>query len=1221
MRSRSNSTVRLDYYQRLVYKTILNYQNPVTGLLPTPTSHPSCLNHAWVRDNLYSIMAVWALAMAYRKNDDFDEDRAKTYELEQSCVKMMRGLLVAMLQQKDKVESFKESQSTSDALHAKYSASTMLPVVGDNEWGHLQLDATSLFLLMLAQMTASGLQIIFTLDEVAFIQNLIFYIESAYCIPDYGIWERGDKTNHGLPELNASSIGMAKAALESMNELDLFGGKGGPSSVIHVLPDEIQKCHAVLESILPRESNSKEIDASLLSIISFPAFAVENPKLIQQTREEIIEKLCGRYGCKRFLRDGHKTAIEDPSRLYYEPSELKAFENIECEWPLFFCYLIIDGLFSDNPDMVTEYSERLDGLLVEVDDLLLVPEMYAVPIDLVEAEYRQPHSQKRIYTGSCPFMWSQSLYLVGKLLQEGFLQPSELDPLNRRLSMWKKPDIVVQIVVLAEDEMVQERMAKYDINIQTMNEISPIEVQSAETLGHLYSYLGKNDKLGLSGRVSREVGILSTSKLYSLLDKIFVFTPQSLDRFNFYTVNDVNLLASNFRQSIYMLKSNWRELGRPILTIILYRQFILENDRPPAAILSTFKKIKSGYLSGTRVVYGNLSDFLSTSCITNLSFLANIEKGQPDQLNPSVRAFLERQLSKPFSPLFRIRRQSSGKRKISVRSRKSAITGIIKRTRSIQIDQYDPELQKLRNTYDARMQQECSNVSSSTTPPSTVEECLMTMDDQYNNDETMMMDQSNQLDNRLQNLNKLNKLSDLTINEHLTDEELINMFKETEILEEHADILHYLFYNKSLDWKTGIISNNNQIMTLRDLLKDIYEKACSDKKWALVRHSAGMLGKQGEDLAKSVADLLVRQKQITVGMPPHYEQAITRPLPVKELRQIIDQAHCGDQSTAMLTHELIIYLSMFIRTEPHLFVEMLRLRIGLIIQVMASELARALMCDGIEASEHLLNLSPYEMKTLLHHIISGKEFTIRSARSGRISIINDRMLSRRSIITDDGDGDGIDDIGESNADNIGGGAIGFESDRHGQWLRRRRLDGALNRVPIGFYSRVWNLLEKCEGIAIEGRILINQLTREMTAGELKFALQAEQVLNSIPQPEYRQLIVEALMVLTMLVENSPTINLGNVINVEQLVHRANQLFLSDQLEFGGDAILCCAHNDDNGNEQSSMRYDCSGAAKICQHFYDSAPSGNYGTMIYLIRSTIESFDCFSNHDSFDCKIQ
>ena len=29
-------------------------------------------------------------------------------------------------------------------------------------------------------------------------------------IKDYGIWERGDKTNNGQPELNASSIGMAK---------------------------------------------------------------------------------------------------------------------------------------------------------------------------------------------------------------------------------------------------------------------------------------------------------------------------------------------------------------------------------------------------------------------------------------------------------------------------------------------------------------------------------------------------------------------------------------------------------------------------------------------------------------------------------------------------------------------------------------------------------------------------------------------------------------------------------------------------------------------------------------------------------------------------------------------------------------------------------------------------------------------------------------------------
>ena len=43
-----------------------------------------------------------------------------------------------------------------DSLHAKYCAHTGMPVVGDGEWGHLQIDATSLFLLTLAQMTASG---------------------------------------------------------------------------------------------------------------------------------------------------------------------------------------------------------------------------------------------------------------------------------------------------------------------------------------------------------------------------------------------------------------------------------------------------------------------------------------------------------------------------------------------------------------------------------------------------------------------------------------------------------------------------------------------------------------------------------------------------------------------------------------------------------------------------------------------------------------------------------------------------------------------------------------------------------------------------------------------------------------------------------------------------------------------------------------------------------
>lgn len=62
--------------------------------------------------------------------------------------------------------------------------------------------------------------------------------------------------------------------------------------------------------MLPRESSSKELDSGLLSVISFPAFAVDDPELIQRTRTTIISKLLGKYGCKRFLRDGHKTPKE-----------------------------------------------------------------------------------------------------------------------------------------------------------------------------------------------------------------------------------------------------------------------------------------------------------------------------------------------------------------------------------------------------------------------------------------------------------------------------------------------------------------------------------------------------------------------------------------------------------------------------------------------------------------------------------------------------------------------------------------------------------------------------------------------------------------------------------------------------------------------------------------------------------------------------------------------
>ncbi|XP_051160571.1 probable phosphorylase b kinase regulatory subunit alpha isoform X2 [Leptopilina boulardi] len=1201
MRSRSNSGVRLDYYQRTVARIIMHHQHPVTGLFPASPDN----NHAWIRDNVYTILAVWGLSMAYKKIADADEDRAKTYELEQSCVKLMRGLLMAMMQQKDKVEKFKTTQNSLDALHAKYSSSTGQSVVGDGEWGHLQIDAISLYLLILAQMTASGLQVVFNLDEVAFIQNLVFYIESAYCTPDYGMWERGDKTNHGLPELNASSIGMAKAAMEAMNELDLFGARGGPTSVIHVLADEAQKCQAVLQSMLPRESNSKELDSGLLSIISFPAFAVDEPSLIQLTRDTITKKLQGRYGCKRFLRDGHRTPKEDPNRLYYEPWELRMFENIECEWPLFFCYLILDYCFQGNKELVAEYSKQLEKITTKTDDgMRLVPELYAVANDTVAAEYAEPGSQEREALGRCPFMWAQSLYILGKLLQEGFLAVGELDPLNRRLCSEKKPDVVVQVVILAEDAEIREKIAQHDIHVQTIAEVAPIEVQPAKVLSHLYTYLGRNKKLGLSGRKSRDVGILSTSKLYSLHDKIFAFTPQLTDMTRFYIASDYELMIDIFKGEINFLKSSWQNmLGRPLVVMPL-KNIHLDQGKIPLAMITTMKKLKSGYINGTRVSLGNLNEFLSTSCITNLSFLGSAEDGRPDRLNPEVQQYLDEHLMKAFPHRTSLLSRTGVKSTKNLRRRMS-VKGAIKKTRSIAVEPAVPLILQEPEILGMSGEERRPSTILSTNPfievtDTTLSPSVKIPERTPSPTEDMFPWKYSPRPHR-HRVNSETQYADTEV------EELMSMLRETESLEEQGDILQYLVDTQGLQFNTGMVEDGHSVL-VKDLLKGLYEKACQQKMWGIVRHTAGMLGKRVEDLAKAVTDLLVRQKQVTVGMPPSNEHTIVAPLPENELRSLIHQAYGDDESTAMLTQELLVYLAMFIRTEPQLFHEMLRLRIGLIIQVMATELSRTLICSGEEASEHLLNLSPFEMKNLLHHIMSGKEFAISSVGRGNFSVISCKSgkVSKKS------------QIGFLSADP---GEIGeIEPDRQGQWLRRRRLDGALNRVPRDFYPRVWHVLERCQGLAIEGKLLQQNLTQEMTPGELKFALAVETFLNTIPQPEYRQLVVEALMVLTLVTEYNVLPSLGGIIAVEDLVHKANGIFLADQIKCDGDATLCCAKPKDQREINSTGMLLCGGAAYVCQHFYDSAPSGSFGTMTYITRAVASMLDCLPINHDLECSI-
>src|SRR5262245_61968540 len=419
---------QLDRYFEAVQSVILARQHPVSGLLPASTAitvHGDYTD-AWVRDNVYSIYAVWGLALAYQRHAP---DHRRTRELEHAVVRLMRGLLASMMSQAEKVERFKHTQNPLDALHAKYETATGRPIVADDQWGHLQLDATSLYLLTLAQMIAGGTDLIWSPIEVAFIQNLIYYIGRAYRTPDYGIWERGHKMNRGNREINSSSVGIALAALEALDGFDLYGSRGDRTTQVHVLPDEIARARITLHSLLPWESASKEVDAATLAVIGFPAFAVDDEELTERTRSKIVERLQGRYGCKRFLRDGHQTVLEDTNRLYYEPSELKIFEHIECEWPLFFTYLLLDAHYRGESEIAAEYRSRLENLEEKRDGVGLLPELYFVPAASIDAEKKNPGSQTRLPNENVPLVWAQSLWWLGQMLEDGLLEPSDLDPL------------------------------------------------------------------------------------------------------------------------------------------------------------------------------------------------------------------------------------------------------------------------------------------------------------------------------------------------------------------------------------------------------------------------------------------------------------------------------------------------------------------------------------------------------------------------------------------------------------------------------------------------------------------------------------------------------------------------------------------------------------------------------------------------------------------------
>ncbi|RCI02792.1 hypothetical protein CU098_004590 [Rhizopus stolonifer] len=1334
--NRKHSLERLDYYYQVIESTVLSKQNPASGLIPASvaiTTHGDYTD-AWVRDNVYSIYCVFGLAMAYRRVDDTS---GRAFELEHAVVKLMRGLLFAMMRQVHKVEKFKKTQNVLDALHAKYKTKTGETVVGDHEWGHLQIDATSLFLVSLADMTTCGLSIIFTQDEVDFVQNLVFYIERAYSTPDFGIWERGDKSNHGTPELNSSSIGMACAALRAINGVNLFGARGGPSSTIYVLPDEMTRNKITLQSVLPRESNSKEVDGSVLSVIGFPAFAVEDADLVEYTKNDAKKKLEGRYGWKRFLRDGHQTVVEDHTRLHYDESELKVFENIESEWPLFFTYMVLEGQFTDNYEQVEEYRKKLE--LVTIDSSMwdpenprppedyekqrpggmrrsssvysltpdlhipLVPELYYVPADLIEAERQDPHSQKRIPNDNTPLVWALSLYLLGNMIYEKLLSPSELDPLGRRYNVkHEKVDNVVQIVLLSESEELQKTLSNYGLETQTVEQISSsFTVMPPQTLVDVYNALGQNQKLGLSGRPNRPIGTLTTSRLYRIQGQIYCFTPQFMDVDSFYLNSDPDYLVSTFETELSFTNANWRYAGRPTLTVVLTSAMLGEStindptgpstanrglnaaiisaDSAKKNLLNFFMNLRSGECNGVRVRLSRLTETVNTSNIESLDFL--VSKPDVDWSSILTRKYHGNHYSRRRLNDSNV--QSGTHTPAKTPRRKSVFGGKLLGTPldKLNDDSYFQDitaaLEKINHggvpSFKLRDHEPNRALASDTSTPSLASSPLLS--------DSVTEDTNGDV------------LLSLTLGDPSQFDAAVQNLKESVSLYDQIDLLQYLASCKNLDEFIADLD-----ATIRNLLEEVYLKCKRLQYWSVARQASGLLSKTMPTLANNLTDLVIRQKQVSIGSGTA-ENLISTPISPDTLTRIINEQCLDDVREGPVVQEIIISLGNFIRTNPHMFDGILRMRTHYIIIALREEISRTNNLDEEEAIEHLMQLSPFELQSLLGSVMSGpgmcedaeimirdkpggllvlsKEFDpsrqlatdvpalkmppskknanpentfvvrvqsggykagnfVRAEINGNVLAANTRglhvwaidrveklVLEHASfdthISTEESDelahfirrlssglvvvmaskddftehlttnaiesikslgakkiesvkyrdsyvviaekGSPEETIEAHNADGptetLGRQFILLKKDtiapseitRHnlghffptsrGRWLRRRKNDGALNRVPADFFPRTWKVLDQCHGLTIGTHCLPRDPTVfEKTPEEFNFALDVETFLSFFRDPAERQLAIEVLTLIYAAQQKNPTEFMERSVDIPAIMESA-----------------------------------------------------------------------------------
>ena len=297
-------------------------------------------NRAWIRDNVYESLGLEAV---------------KKYA---SLKKVFRALLDVLLKHEYKIDEAieKKPEYHHQYIHPRYDPHTFEEIW--EEWGNKQNDAIGALLFKIGDLESKGIKIIRNKHDLRILQKLVHYLESIeyWHDPDHGMWEESE-------EIHASSIGACVAGLKKIRKL------------VDVPTSLIKKGEQTLKELLPRESETKETDLALLSLI-YP-YNVVTKEQAKAILRNIEIKLLRKNGVIRYKGDE-----------YYN-------EDGEAEWTMGLPWLAIIYKQLNKPDKYAEYMRKTISVMNEHGEF---PELY--------------FANTSVHNDNSPLGWSQALFLV-----------------------------------------------------------------------------------------------------------------------------------------------------------------------------------------------------------------------------------------------------------------------------------------------------------------------------------------------------------------------------------------------------------------------------------------------------------------------------------------------------------------------------------------------------------------------------------------------------------------------------------------------------------------------------------------------------------------------------------------------------------------------------------------------------------------------------------------